>query len=96
MVEVMDAIKDNLVAERIDALQGETTIQARPPRVRFPIRIKITAPFLILAVGLAIGAAYAITQIVFDTIDERFTNQLIESGKFAALPAPLFIYRRSA
>ncbi len=84
MVEVMDAIKDNLVAERINALQGETTIQARPPRVRFPIRIKITAPFLILAVGLAIGAAYAITQIVFDTIEERFTNQLIESGKLSA------------
>jgi HD-GYP domain-containing protein (c-di-GMP phosphodiesterase class II) len=84
MVEVMDAIKDNLVAERIDALQGETTIQARPPRVRFPIRIKITAPFLILAVGLAIGAAYAITQIVFDTIEERFTNQLIENGKLSA------------
>lgn len=84
MVEVMDATKDNLVVERIDALQGETTIQARPPRVRFPIRIKITAPFLILAVGLAIGAAYAITQIVFDTIDERFTNQLIENGKLSA------------
>jgi adenylate cyclase len=33
---------------------------------------------------LAIGAAYAITQIVFDTIDERFTNQLIESGKLVA------------
>ena len=80
----MDAINENIVGERIDALQGETTTHARPPRVRFPIRVKITAPFLILAVGLAIGAAYAITQIVFDTIDERFTNQLIESGKLSA------------
>ena len=77
----MDAIKDSLGGEQIEA-SGRTRV--RLPRVRFPIRIKITAPFLILAVGLAIGAAYAITQVVFDTIDERFTNQLIESGKLSA------------
>jgi HD-GYP domain-containing protein (c-di-GMP phosphodiesterase class II) len=77
----MDAIKDTLVGEQIEAVEKS---RVRLPRVRFPIRIKITAPFLILAVGLAIGAAYAITQVVFDTIDERFTNQLIESGKLSA------------
>jgi adenylate cyclase len=83
-VEVMDVIKENLVGDGIDAAQGEQIPRVRLPQIRFPIRVKITAPFLILAVGLAIGAAYAITQIVFDTIDERFTNQLIESGKLSA------------
>jgi HD-GYP domain-containing protein (c-di-GMP phosphodiesterase class II) len=82
-VEVMDAIKDNRISERLEEPRADQS-RVRLPRVRFPIRIKITAPFLILAVGLAIGAAYAITQIVFDTIDERFTNQLIESGKLSA------------
>ena len=80
----MDVAKDKLVAERIGASQDGRSSRVRLPRVRFPIRVKITAPFLILAVVLAIGAAYAITQIVFDTIDERFTNQLIESGKLSA------------
>ena len=80
----MDVAKDKLVAERIGAPQDGRSSRVRLPRVRFPIRVKITAPFLILAVVLAIGAAYAITQIVFDTIDERFTNQLIESGKLSA------------
>lgn len=63
---------------------GVDGAKVRLPGVRFPIRAKITVPFMILAVGLAIGAAYAITQIVFDTIDERFTNQLIENGKLSA------------
>lgn len=80
----MEVIKDNLISEGIHSPRGENVPRVRLPRVRFPIRVKITVPFLILAVGLAIGAAYAITQIVFDTIDERFTNQLIESGKLSA------------
>lgn len=77
-------IKNTLISEPVDLAAAETHSKVRLPQVRFPLRAKITMPFLILAVGLAIGAAYAITQIVFDTIDERFTNQLIESGKLAA------------
>lgn len=77
-------IKNTLISEPLELTSGETHSKVRLPQVRFPLRAKITVPFLILAVGLAIGAAYAITQIVFDTIDERFTNQLIESGKLAA------------
>lgn len=49
-----------------------------------PIRFKITLPFLFLAIFLAIGAAYVITQLVFDSVEERFTNQLIEAGKLAS------------
>ncbi len=50
------------------------------PRVRVPMRIKITLPYMLLALALAAAAAYVISQIVFDTIEERFTNQLIEAG----------------
>jgi putative nucleotidyltransferase with HDIG domain len=56
----------------------------QPARIRFPIRLKITLPFLIMAIALALGASYLVTKIVFDTVDERYTNQLIESGKLAA------------
>jgi putative nucleotidyltransferase with HDIG domain len=51
---------------------------------RIPIRAKITLPYLFLSGALAIGAVYVVTQIIFDTIEERFTNQLIESGKLAS------------
>ncbi|UCD42327.1 MAG: HD domain-containing protein [Chloroflexota bacterium] len=77
-------INDSLISDAVDLPAEESLQRERIPRVRFPLRAKITVPFLILAAGLAIGAAYVITQIVFDTIDERFTNQLIESGKLAA------------
>ncbi|MFZ5922327.1 MAG: HD domain-containing phosphohydrolase [Chloroflexota bacterium] len=52
--------------------------------VRMPIRIKITLPFLLMAIGLAFGAALVITQLIFNTIEERFTNQLLESSQLAA------------
>ncbi len=52
--------------------------------VRVSIRAKITLPYILLALMLAAGAAYVVTQIVFDSIEERFTNQLIEGGKLAS------------
>ncbi len=52
--------------------------------IHFPIRMKITIPYLLLALIIAMVGAYIVTQIVFDTIEERFTNQLLETGKIAA------------
>ncbi len=57
--------------------------QANLPKVRLPVRIKITLPYVILALLLAIAAAYVVSQVVLDTVEERFTNQLIETGKLA-------------
>ncbi len=48
------------------------------------IRGKITLPYLALAVLLAFSAGYVISQFVFDTLEERFSSQLVESGKLAA------------
>lgn len=53
------------------------------PRVRVPVRVKITIPYVILALLLALAVAYLISRVVLDTIEERFTNQLIEAGKMA-------------
>ena len=50
-------------------------------KVRVPVRLKITLPYVLLALVLAIGAAYVVSRVVLDTIEERFTNQLIEAGK---------------
>jgi len=50
----------------------------------FPIRMKITLPYLILAFIIAMVGAYIVTQVVFDTIEEHFTNQLLETGKIAS------------
>jgi adenylate cyclase len=52
--------------------------------IRFPIRAKITLPYALLALLLAMFAAFAVSRVVFDTMEERFTNQLIEAGKLSA------------
>lgn len=54
------------------------------PKIRMPIRHKIILPYLFLALLLAAGVGYVITRIVFDSLEERYNNQLIESGKLAA------------
>jgi HD-GYP domain-containing protein (c-di-GMP phosphodiesterase class II) len=54
------------------------------PGIRFPIKLKITLPYLILALIIAIVGAYVVTQVVMDTVEERFTNQLIETRKLAS------------
>jgi adenylate cyclase len=46
--------------------------------------MKVTLPYLFLALIIAMLGAYIVTRIVFDTIEERFTNQLIETGKMAS------------
>ena len=52
--------------------------------IRFPIRLKVILPYLILAFLIAMAGAYILTQIVLDTVEERFTNQLIETRKLAS------------
>ena len=53
-------------------------------KIRMPIRFKITLPYFFLAAVLAIAAAFLITNIVFDTVEERFRNQLAEVGQLSS------------
>jgi len=59
-------------------------LQAQLPKVRIPVRVKITAPYVVLALILAAAAAYLVSQVTLDSIEERFTNQLIETGKLTS------------
>ena len=53
-------------------------------RLRVPVRIKITLPYVLLALFLALAATYVVSQVALDSIEERFVNQLIEAGKQSA------------
>ncbi len=53
-------------------------------RIRWPIRLKITLPYLLLSVVIAIGATVLFSRIVLETVDERFSNQLYEAGRLAS------------
>ena len=47
---------------------------------RIPLRVKITLPYLFLAILLAISASFLFSNIIFHTVEERFYNQLGEVG----------------
>lgn len=49
-------------------------------RLYIPILAQITVPYIVLAVLLALLGTYLVTRGVFDTVEERFTNQLLEAG----------------
>ncbi len=53
-------------------------------RLWIPVRVKITLPFLLLSVAMAMAVAFVLYQVVFENINQRFNSQLIESGKLAS------------
>lgn len=64
--------------------QAASLAQKTIPRVRIPIRTKITIPYLVLSLILAVVAAYLITQLVAENVEERFNKQLFEAGKISS------------
>lgn len=45
------------------------------------IRGKIVLPYLVLTLGVAIIGIYVVTSLVFSSLDERLTNQLLQAGR---------------
>ncbi len=64
-----------------DEGQPVTKRKAQLPQVRFPVRFKITAPYLILALVFALASAFVITQVILESVQDRYLNQLIETGR---------------
>ena len=57
-------------------------VQRRPGIwARIGLRSKITLPYVILAILFSLAGAYIVTQLIVDSLQERFANQLIESGR---------------
>jgi HD-GYP domain-containing protein (c-di-GMP phosphodiesterase class II) len=48
-----------------------------------PIFTQITVPYILLGMLIAAGGTYIVSQIIFDSVEERFTNQLIETALLA-------------
>jgi CheY-like chemotaxis protein len=59
-------------------------VAVRLPQVRFPVGLKITLPYVLLAIAFALGATYMVSRYVLETLQERFTGQLADVGTLAA------------
>ena len=54
------------------------------PKVKIPVRVKIIFPYVFLAILIALAAAFVVSQVTRDSVEERFINQLIDSGKLSS------------
>jgi HD-GYP domain-containing protein (c-di-GMP phosphodiesterase class II) len=48
------------------------------------VQAKITLPYILLSIIVAIGGAYLISQLLVNAVDRRFKNSLIETAKISA------------
>lgn len=78
---IADAVQS---LERVRASSAVRAFRPDLPRWRVPVRVKIAFPFALLALLFALAAGYVVTQVVVDSLEERFANQLIASGKVTA------------
>ena len=53
-------------------------------RLTYPIRFQINLPYLVLSLFFTLAVTYITTRIVFDSAEERFSNQLVEAGKLSS------------
>ncbi len=58
--------------------------QSNLPPVRVPMRAKITLPYALLALLFALASAFLVSRYVLDTLQDRFTAQLIDVGKLTS------------
>jgi adenylate cyclase len=54
------------------------------PRVKIPMRLKITLPYALLAVFFALAAAFLVSRYVFESLQDRFLIQLIDTAQLTA------------
>jgi class 3 adenylate cyclase/CheY-like chemotaxis protein len=75
------------IEQALQQLEEDTV--PRPPRpvkspspheVRMPMRVKITLPYLLLAILFALASAYLISRVALESVQERFLNQLVKTG----------------
>lgn len=67
------------------ATVNPTASRTRKKRSLFlPVRTKITVPFFLLSIATALALGFVLYQVVFENINQRFNNQLIESGRLAS------------
>ncbi len=60
------------------------TYRAKIRPLLLSIRTKLTLPYILLAILIAAGGGLVVSQAALNSLEERFTNQLIETRKLAS------------
>ena len=63
--------------------KGRPITRSPIPRVRVPMRVKITFPYTLLALLFVFAAAFLVSRYILESMRDRFVNSLIETGKLS-------------
>jgi class 3 adenylate cyclase/CheY-like chemotaxis protein len=63
-----------------ETARRERHLSAKKPKVRLPLRLKITLPFVVLALIISLAAGYVVTRLVVESMAERFESRLKAAG----------------
>src|SRR5512138_1312307 len=63
---------------------NDRSLMAWLRRTMASIRSKIIVPYLLLTVAIGAIGIYVVTRLIASSIEERFTNQLLEAGRVAS------------
>jgi adenylate cyclase len=74
----------NQLAQQAASPKGKGRSEGILPRVKVSMRLKITFPYAMLALMFAFAAAYLVSRYVMESIQDRFTRQLVDAGKLSA------------
>jgi CheY-like chemotaxis protein len=63
---------------------GSQAMNGKLPRIRLPMRVKITFPYVFLALIFAFGASFLVSRYILESFQERFTAQLVDVGQLTS------------
>jgi adenylate cyclase len=63
--------------------KGRPITRSLVPRVRIPMRVKITFPYTLLALLFVFAAVFLVSRYILESMRDRFVNSLIETGKLS-------------
>ncbi|MDH5508160.1 MAG: response regulator, partial [Anaerolineae bacterium] len=81
---------DGLVHAMRRLSKGSASQASRPqekrsaPKVRVPMQVKITFPYVFLALIISLTAAFVVSRVAQQSVEERFLSQIVDTGKISA------------
>ena len=72
-------IKLSTTDQREKGMPVEATTKGLP-KVRVPVRLKITFPYVLLALVFAVAITLLVSRYVLESLQERFVNQLVDAS----------------
>ncbi len=72
------------LTNKVQPTPGPVVTSRELPKVRWPMRVKITFPYALLALLFAIASAFLVSRYVMESMLDRFISQLVDVGTLSS------------